>query len=125
MRRFHNPRYAPESLERKLSPSGFATLPVAAEINIPNTQTNSTSPTTTVTYSSDTASPMASSYTQLFISTARSISDPTIPGDPTEPGDSAPVRPTVPPGDGPTPPPGDGNPPDNTPSIPGGPDDPA
>jgi hypothetical protein len=30
MRRFRNPRYAPESLERKLSPSGFS-YPVAAE----------------------------------------------------------------------------------------------
>jgi len=30
MRRFHNPRYAPESLERKLHPSGIA-LPVTAE----------------------------------------------------------------------------------------------
>ena len=30
MRRFRNPRYAPESLERKLSPSGVS-LPVTAE----------------------------------------------------------------------------------------------
>ena len=30
MRRFRNPRYAPEALERKLHPSGF-TLPVTAE----------------------------------------------------------------------------------------------
>ncbi len=30
MRRFRNPRYAPEGLERKLNPSGFA-IPVAAE----------------------------------------------------------------------------------------------
>jgi len=31
MRRFRNPRYAPEGLERKLSPSGFS-IPVTAEI---------------------------------------------------------------------------------------------
>lgn len=30
MRRFRNPRYAPEALERKLHPSGFS-LPVTAE----------------------------------------------------------------------------------------------
>lgn len=30
MRRFRNPRYAPEALERKLQPSGFS-LPVTAE----------------------------------------------------------------------------------------------
>lgn len=30
MRRFRNPRYAPESLERRLSPSGLAS-PLAAE----------------------------------------------------------------------------------------------
>ena len=32
MRHFRNPRYAPESLERKLHPSGFA-LPVTAEFS--------------------------------------------------------------------------------------------
>ena len=31
MRRFRNPRYAPEGLERKLNPSGFG-IPVTAEI---------------------------------------------------------------------------------------------
>ena len=33
MRRFRNPRYAPESLERKLSPSGVS-LPVTAEFAV-------------------------------------------------------------------------------------------
>lgn len=31
MRRFRNPRYAPEGLERKLNPSGFG-IPVTAEV---------------------------------------------------------------------------------------------
>src|SRR4051794_32035155 len=38
MRRNHNPRYAPESLERKLSPSGLTGIPVAAELYVPNTK---------------------------------------------------------------------------------------
>ncbi len=40
MRRFRNPRYAPEGLERRLSPSGAAGLPVAAVVHIPSTQSN-------------------------------------------------------------------------------------
>jgi hypothetical protein len=40
MRRHHNPRYAPEYLERKLSPSGITGIPVAAEVHIPVTQTH-------------------------------------------------------------------------------------
>ena len=32
MRRFHNPRFAPESLERKLSPT--AMVPVAAQVYV-------------------------------------------------------------------------------------------
>src|SRR4051812_33428063 len=35
MRRFRNPRYAPESLERKLSPSGFA--PPPADVSVVET----------------------------------------------------------------------------------------
>ena len=35
MRRFRNPAYAPESLERKLSPSGIVAAPVAAEVYVP------------------------------------------------------------------------------------------
>jgi hypothetical protein len=38
MRGHHNPRYAPEYLERKLNPSGIAGIPVAAEVYIPHTQ---------------------------------------------------------------------------------------
>jgi hypothetical protein len=34
MRRFHNPRYAPESLERKLNPSSVVAVPVAAQVHI-------------------------------------------------------------------------------------------
>jgi hypothetical protein len=38
MRRFHNPRFAPESLERKLNPSGVMPVPVAAEVHVPTAQ---------------------------------------------------------------------------------------
>jgi hypothetical protein len=43
MRRFRNPRFAPESLERKLSPSGVAPVPVAAVVYVPSDTTTSTS----------------------------------------------------------------------------------
>ena len=37
MRRFRNPVYAIESLERKLSPSGIVAAPVAAQVYVPST----------------------------------------------------------------------------------------
>src|SRR6476660_1889998 len=41
-RRHHNPRYAPEYLERKLNPSGITGIPVAAEVYIPTSQQSET-----------------------------------------------------------------------------------
>ena len=42
---YRNPRYAPESLERKLSPSGVVAIPVAAEVYVPITHAADPAPT--------------------------------------------------------------------------------
>ena len=110
MRRFHNPRYAPESLERKLSPSGVAPVPVAAHIYVPVTQTHAAPHVAPIVIPSHT---IASTTATKSLSAA-------FFGGPSAPQPTEPAVPT-----GPTLPPGDGNPPDNTPSIPGGPPDPS
>ena len=100
MRRFRNPRYAPEALERKLHPSGVA--PVLAEIYVP-TATAAGTPT-----QDDSGDPGASD----------------VSGGPAEPGDPIPSNSTPPDGSDPAPPPGNGDPPTDTPSIPVGPGEP-
>jgi hypothetical protein len=94
MRRRGFPRYAPESLERKLSPSGVAVPPVAAVVYVSTTQT----PASDSSGATDTDS------------TSTSDSDPGPPGgpDPTDPTNPGPDD-------------GDGNPP-IPPTIPDGPD---
>ncbi len=98
MRHFRNPRYAPESLERKLSPS--AAIPVAAEISIPTTQLAVVNPV--VTYQ-DSAAPSATTMT-------RDVTPAPAPAPAPAPG-----------GSDPAPPPGDGSVPDAPPSAPSGP----
>ena len=44
MRRFKNPVYAIESLERKLSPSSIVAVPVAVQVYVPGSVPISTSP---------------------------------------------------------------------------------
>ncbi|WP_435009105.1 hypothetical protein P12x_000355 [Tundrisphaera lichenicola] len=96
MRRHHNPRYAPEALERKLSPSGIVAIPVAAEIYIPTTRVATT----------NTSPPVVKK-------------DP-IPTDPSNP---VPIDTTTP--TSPAPPSGDGTPPISSPSGSGGTSEPA
>jgi hypothetical protein len=48
MRRFHNPRFAPESLERKLSPSGVVPLAIAAHVYVPTHASHAATTTTVV-----------------------------------------------------------------------------
>ena len=110
MRRFHNPRYAPESLERKLSPSGVAPVPVAAHIYVPATQTHAAPQVTPIVIHGHSIAPTPT------INAAKVAIALQVP--PSQPGD--PIFPTVP-----TLPPGDGTPPPDSPSIPGGPADPS
>ena len=113
MRRFHNPRYAPESLERKLNPSNVVPVPVA-EVQAAVTQT--AGPTMPVSYTQD--------------ANASDSTSASVPGDsttpvPSTPGSPEPTDPATPPGGtDPAPPPGDGTIPYDPPSIPGGPADP-
>lgn len=87
MRRHHNPRYAPESLERKLNPSGIVGIPVTAEIYVPNTQFDDVA-------SPDSTAPIASDISDPVPST-----DPTLctdPGDPPIDEPTSPVGPDMP-----------------------------
>ncbi len=103
MRSFRNPRYAPESLERKLNPSGVVGIPVTAEVYVP-TATSPPAPPATPTD----ATPCQYSASVCSV-----------------PGDPEPVIPGVPPGGtGPAPPSGDGSPPQGPPSTPSGPAEP-
>jgi hypothetical protein len=127
MRRFHNPRYAPESLERKLSPSGFATIPVAAHIHVQSFQTTQVTQVTPIV-----ASDLNATTAPLHASRLPIVVVPPISGhathpihtaldDPTQPGDPEPTDPTDPSGGtDPAPPPGSGDPPVGQPSTPGG-----
>ena len=128
MRRRKFPRFAPESLERKLNPSGIVPAPVAAEVYIPVTQTVDTIQVTSTFVSldqTDLVSPVTAFVSIDPITTDTVTADP-VPGVPTEPGDPEPVDPEIPTdGTGPAPPPSDGTPPYDPPSIPGGPDLPA
>ncbi len=108
MRRFRNPRYAPEGLERKLNPSGFA-LPVTAEYAPadPSTAPTETDPTPTVAAETTSVVALAGDANQ----SAGGVSfdpPPTVPGplDPTDPN------------------PGTGEPPWGGPPIPSGPSEP-
>jgi hypothetical protein len=132
MRRFHNPRYAPESLERKLSPSGVVAIPVAAEIYVPTLQTSNTTPVTPLIVSSQCVASCNSGASQVLIVTPTASPDGSTTGNlvaldgPTTPGAPEPTSPVVPTGGtDPAPPPGNGDPPTGTPSIPGGPSLPA
>ncbi|WP_435020524.1 hypothetical protein TA3x_001875 [Tundrisphaera sp. TA3] len=111
MRRFRNPRFAPEALERKLNPSSMG-MPVMAEVSIESFQQESESAeATSVNY-------------EISLDAAASAEElPPIrnPGHPV-PGDPEPLTPG---GDGAAPPPGSGDPPISTPSFPGGPGEPA
>jgi hypothetical protein len=120
MRRHRNPPYAPESLERKLNPSGITAFPVAAEINTPNSPTSiSVSPPSASIIVSMDRFEMDRLATVTVLAAAK---DPV----PTEPGDPEPVGPYGPTGGtDPAPPPGDGTPPVDPPSIPSGPGEPA
>ena len=95
MRHFRNPAYAPESLERKLSPSGFIAIPVAAEVSQVNGQGGASSPQDT---SADAADLDGGG---LLICTA---GEPR----PSQPGDPEPADPKNP-GDGSETDPGDGD----------------
>jgi hypothetical protein len=57
MRRHHNPRYAPESLERKLSPSGL--VAVTAEVGFLQTQATDAGTSAAVSYSEPAPAPPA------------------------------------------------------------------
>jgi len=103
MRSFRNPRYAPESLERKLNPSGISPIPVAAEMYVPAATKADVTP----------VAPLDG------VASARG--GPAAPGDPIPTG---PTAPTYPDGTGPAPPPGNGTPPSDSPSIPSGPGEP-
>ena len=72
MRRFRNPRYAPESLERKLSPSGFA--PPPADVSCEQAPADSSGSSATCDYS-------------------QAPSDPSVYSGPTSSGYSAPEPP--------------------------------
>ena len=103
MRRHRNPRYAPESLERKLNPSTFG-APVLAEV-----------------------APIVSLDVELSQSTAVTVSydQDTISGNPIcFEGPGSPEPATPPPGSS-APPRGSGDPPISGPSLPGGPGEPA
>lgn len=114
MRRFHNPRYAPESLERKLSPSGVATIPVAAEIYVPTIETSAAAEVTPIVISS--ARPAPTTATKAIPTDfAPALSVLSLDGEPDVPSG----------GTGPAPPDGDGTPPDGTPTNPTGPDNPS
>ena len=105
MRQFRNPRYAPESLERKLSPSGFF-APVAAEF-APASSSASAGPK--IAANQGFATPPR--YTVMAVE-ARAFASP-----PVEPGPS--------PQPSPNPGPGTGEPPWEVPSAPMGPAEPA
>jgi hypothetical protein len=101
MRRFHNPRYACESLERKLSPSGFAAIPIAAEIHIPNTQMNHThqvlhSHTSLVPHNHTPRAP----HSVIYVSALDTTSPPTNPAPPDGDGDPPAIPPSGPSGPG-------------------------
>ena len=120
MRRFRNPRYAPEALERKLSPSGVVAIPIMAEIYIPKTQMNNSTHATPTVHS--TPIPVVPAASKVALA---QVSLDTVPK-PTRPGDPVPVDPEEQTeGTDPAPPDGDGSPPKDHPSIPGGPDDPS
>ncbi len=138
MRRHKFPRFAPESLERKLNPSGLVVAPVAAEIYVPVTQTSDTGQATPIMVNASLTAPLSSVtvVTTADPAVSATTTDPnavgTIPGTPTptptpiEPGDPEPVDPEVPSGGtGPAPPDGDGTVPYDPPSVPGGPPLPA
>jgi hypothetical protein len=87
MRRHHNPRYAPEYLERKLNPSDITGVPVAAEVFVPNTQPAQVSPLTVVaTSASEPVTP----------ATGTDPAPPVGNGDPPIGGPSTPIGPAVP-----------------------------
>jgi hypothetical protein len=100
MRHFRNPKFAMESLERKLNPSGILPTPVAAEVHIPvahiSNATHHLSHTCVSSPSTDSLA--ASTYGRYFLS----------------PGDSPTTIPD-----------GNGDPPIDPPTGPTGPDQPA
>ena len=110
MRRCRNPRYAPEGLERKLNPSGFA-IPFAAEYSPAVTSDNPPAASLAATppvVSAAAATPvltMASRSTASVVACHSSFEPP----------------PTIP---EPSPTPGTGEPPWEKPSTPTGPCDP-
>ena len=121
MRRHRNPRYAPESLERKLNPSGVIGIPVAAEVYIPETQQIASPTAIDPTLTQGGITPDG----PVPVATTSNSEDAPEP-DPMGPGAPEPPAPTDP-GDGSEPPPpyGDGTPPLDMPSFPGGPPVPA
>ncbi len=133
MRRFRNPRYAPEALERKLSPSGVGGLPVAAVVHIPSPQSHPapatlSNPTTVVASSHATVgstpatAPAASPVRNPVVASTPAEMSPRFSvalADPTPSGPSTPSSPSG--GTGCPPPPSDGSPPEITPAHPGSP----
>ena len=111
MRQFRNPRYAPESLERKLSPSGFF-APVAAEFAHAS--------------SAASAGPRIAPY-RGFVTPPRytliAVEASAFAGPPVEPSPSPSPSPN--PDPSPDPNPGTGEPPWDAPSDPTGPTEPA
>jgi hypothetical protein len=118
MRRFHNPRYAPESLEKRLNPSTAVPVPVAAQVYIPNTQSDKNGTTESASADDETSddstglvnpsSPSTDPGNPTTPTTPTSP-DPTDPTDPTNP--TTPTTPTSPDPTDPTDPtnPGDSN----------------
>lgn len=103
MRHFRNPRFAPESLERKLNPSTPVGLPVMAEVSVEMASV---------------AEPQVATVTVVYQAESCTFGEPT----PTDPGHPMPGDPeplTPPPGTS-DPGPGDGDPPTSHPSLPGG-----
>jgi hypothetical protein len=81
MRRFHNPRYAPEFLEKRLNPSTAVPVPVAAQVYIPNTQSDANGTTDSGSADDDTSDDGSGSSA----SSTPTNPDPTDPGVPTTP----------------------------------------
>src|SRR4051812_15941408 len=101
MRRFRNPRYAPESLERKLSPSGFA--PPPADVSWEQAPAGSSGSSATCDYS-------------------QAPSDPPVDSGPTSSGSPAPEPPPADPSPMVSSP---GDPPPSDPDYPNDPEGPA
>jgi hypothetical protein len=76
MRQIRNPRYAPEFLERKLSPSSLVATPVSAEVHVLSTVASTDNPPTFPPYD-PTFPPSPSGLPP--------VPPPTQPGGPSEP----------------------------------------